>query len=183
MAKLSSQFYAAPSENASFVRDVMASHPVKVGLVHKVPFSLERVAVGARLADGSVAGADWVVFAIEEFDDSSRDVRGFRDAHPDALTLELGRLDESGLRESWLHAKSESAEAMAIWRRVARELRGRTYSGVVALDETSGEPGPMLPAWRCTEGARELFVKGVRILPVAGKTRLAILKRPKPAAE
>ena len=178
MAKLSNQFYATPSEITSFVRDVMGKHRVETALIHKSPFSVERVASDERLSESSVGGADWVVFTTGAVDDSAADVRAFRLAHPGAMTLEVGRLDEGGLRESWLHAQTDDAAAMAIWGRVARDLRGRTYAGVAAVDGTSGAIGPILRAWRCTVGARELYARGVGILPAAGTTRLAIVEHP-----
>lgn len=178
MAKLSSQFYATPSEVASFVRDVVGKHRVEKALVRKVPFSVEQVVSEEQLSESSVRAADWVVFTLAAIDESPADVPAFRRAHPDAMTLEVGRFSEAGLQESWLHAQSENATAMAVWGRIARDLRGRTYAGVAAVNATSGVIGPILRAWRCTVGARDLYARGVRILPAAGTARLAIIEPP-----
>jgi len=177
VAKLSTQFYATASEVTLFVQDVIRKHHVEATLVHKVPFSIERVTSHDQLSESAVAAADWVVFTTEPIAESAHP-SGFRLAHPDAMMLEVGRLDGSGLRESWLHALSESASAMALWSRVARDLRRMTYAGVAVVDGTTGAIGPVLPAWRCTAGARDLYLRGVTILPAAGKTRLAIVEPP-----
>jgi hypothetical protein len=145
MAKLSSQFYAAPWEIAAFVRQVVQRFELDVCLVRKAPFKLRRVSGPLELA------------------------------YPDALTLEVGTLRDEGLRESWLRARTENAAAMKRWRQVARALASITYAGVVAVDPSTGVDGPPLGAMRCTAAARELNARGVRVLPGVGSTLLRLI--------
>lgn len=178
MAKLSSQFYATPAELADFVRGVLRRYRVSAGLVRKHPFRIDPVEPGADLTDDAVGIADWVVFAVEPIEGEVTSAKALETTVPDALTLEVGRLDEHGLRQSWLRAMGDNEAAMKLWARVARDLRTITYAGVTAVDPATGVRGPASRTVRCTPGARELDARGVRILPAAGTTSLRLTDPP-----
>jgi hypothetical protein len=175
MAKLSSQFYAAPWEIAAFVRQVVQRFELDVCLVRKAPFKLRRVSGPQGLSDEAIAAADWVVFSVGAMESGVENARSLELAYPDALTLEVGTLRDEGLRESWLRARTENAAAMKRWRQVARALASITYAGVVAVDPSTGVDGPPLGAMRCTAAARELNARGVRVLPGVGSTLLRLI--------
>lgn len=174
MTKLSSQFYATPAEVADFVRGVLRRYRVWAGLVRKHPFRLDPVEPGADVDDDAVAVADWVVFTLAPVESEVASAKELGALAADALTLEIGRVDDDGLRQSWLRAMTENDAAMKVWGRVARDLRAITYAGVTAVDPATGVPGPVSRTLRCTSGARELDARGVRILPAAGTTLLRL---------
>ncbi len=178
MAKLSSQFYATPGEVAEFVRGVLRRYRVSAALVRKNPFRLDHVGPCAELSDDAVAIADWVLFAVEPIEGEVMSAKALETTVPAALTLEVGRLDEDGLRQSWLRAMGDNEAAMKLWGRVARDLRAITYAGVTAVDPATGVRGPASRTVRCTPGARDLDARGVPILPLAGTTCLRLTDPP-----
>jgi hypothetical protein len=95
----------------------------------------------------------------------------FLSRNPDALILDIGRQSESGLKESWLSARTDNKEAISTWRRLAKKLRAMTRTGVTAVNPKTGATA-RLKDHRFSEGAKLLESEGFPMLPVAGSARL-----------
>ncbi|NLS93288.1 MAG: hypothetical protein GXX96_14120 [Planctomycetaceae bacterium] len=91
----------------------------------------------------------------------------FADKNPDHLRIEIGRLTENGLEQSWLTARTEDLQALSLWKRIANRLRKRTRSGVMAVNRETGVSVPMR-SFRYSPGAKALEVDGVAMLPPQG---------------
>jgi len=92
----------------------------------------------------------------------------FVDLNPNSLFLSVGRMAEAGLEESCLATPIASDESIEeLWRELSKLLRGMTSSGAVAVNSDTGAKANARNH-RFTEGARALFLAGVKIFGAAG---------------
>jgi hypothetical protein len=98
----------------------------------------------------------------------------FEIANPDGLVIDLGRLTEDGLRESWLATRTDNPHAIKAWRLIARDLKQRTKSGVVGVNRLTGKSS-VHASERYSRGAEQLAEKGIPMLPITG-TKGPIIK-------
>jgi len=109
---------------------------------------------------------------------SAASMNSFADLNPNRLTLEIGRLTTSGLKESWLTAKAREGELSTQWKEIAKKLRASTHTGVQAINPNTGKRS-QLKSHRYTSGALAIQECGHAILPAAGNAiiRLGINQR------
>jgi hypothetical protein len=93
----------------------------------------------------------------------------FIEKNPSYLILNIGRLTEKGLKESWLSGTTQDPQLIKVWKKIAQKLKNKTSSGLWAVN-------PMLNTKafyknvRFTVGASDLSKKGTKLLPTAGWT-------------
>ena len=101
----------------------------------------------------------------------------FLDVNPGTMVLQIGRLTNEGLQESWLACKTDDAKSMARWKRAARELRTKTDAGASSFNPKTGLRGRSR-SHRFSPQAIELSRSGIAMLAVGGTTILHPLVEP-----
>jgi hypothetical protein len=91
----------------------------------------------------------------------------FEDKNRDDLTLDVGRLTEAGLAESWLAARTEDVPALAIWRSIVKDLKSETLAGVTAINRQNGISA-YYPADRYSPAAAAMEANQIPMLPLVG---------------
>lgn len=92
------------------------------------------------------------------------------DANPGHLTLEVGRLEAEGLRQSTMTATA-SPEILARWKTLSRRIKSITKAGATAVNPETGATS-RAREYRYTEGAKRLADEGTPMLPLAGGARI-----------
>jgi hypothetical protein len=90
--------------------------------------------------------------------------------NPDALVLDVGRLTDLGLKQSWLSCKTDDEISLKKWKKISEIIKKNTLSGAVAVNPKTGESSPS-KSHRYTIGAKEMLQSGIEMLPVAGFVR------------
>jgi hypothetical protein len=171
MADISIQFHAHPDELEQFVSEWARKYRLNLVGVELKPFRVFRVG-DTRLDLASNLSIQRIAFFASNPDLSVNTPNEFSDQNPDKLLLAIGRLEERGLRESWLTAKEDS-QNFPIWKKIAKELKTVTQAGAVAVNPATGAKSK-LRTHRYTKGAKALEQEGMDILPVAGSAKLKL---------
>lgn len=168
MADISIQFHATPDELLAFAKQAVADFGLHVVAMRFFPFEaveVDRGRLDSLFVDASpfrrlAFSLGVPVLPVEHELD-------FADKNPDHLRLDVGRRETSGLRESWLTARTDNPEALAAWKKVAKRLRDTTTKGATATNPRTGATGPAR-GHRFTAGARTLEAGGVPMLTNTG---------------
>lgn len=168
MADISIQFHALPKELRDFVRQfVQEFHPHVVALRFR-PFAAREVS-GADLDDcfSEESPCHRLHFTTGEPVLPVEHELDFGDKNPSSLRLDIGAPRKDGLEQSWLSARTDDPTALAVWKKVAKRLKGMTVGGATAINPDTGASGPA--KWhRFTEGARRLDANGTNLVSLTG---------------
>jgi len=177
MADLSIQFHALPAEAIQFALDVVRDFDVSPLAIRVRPFGAQPIddpnELGLILQEGGVSR---VVFCFGKPSLLALDESGFIKLNPDSLRLDIGKLTEQGLRQSWLSARTENREAMALWKKIAARLRSATNAGAMAINPATGAKC-VIKDYRYTANAKIMSESGLRMLPIAGSSILKFGQR------
>jgi hypothetical protein len=97
----------------------------------------------------------------------------FIDKNEGVLILSIGRLISAGLDESCLSTTTDDIEKLAIWKKVASDLRKQTKVGAQVVNPETGATS-FSRSHRYTAGAKTLGDGGVAILPASRRNRLRL---------
>lgn len=87
----------------------------------------------------------------------------FIEKNPDFVFLDLGKLGAKGLEESWFAGKTDNVELLAVWKKLARQLKKITKAGLWATNiDLSGKV--FYRDFRYTTSACKLSQDGVKLL-------------------
>jgi hypothetical protein len=139
MSDISIQFHATPKELNSFVEEWVRDLSLNVVAVHISPFqasTIGEIELGSLLFNDSNTHS--LIFTMDEPALVASSVNDLFESNPDKLRLDVGKLDEAGLNQSWLSARTENFGALAAWNEIARRLKAVTHSGVL---EAAKQPG------------------------------------------
>lgn len=167
MADISIQFHAALKELISFTSECVREFGLHVTAIRFHPFEtvvVEPARLGEIIADSSIRR---LALTLSLPVIGAKTLNRFLDQNPNAMLLDLGRLSDAGLKESWLTARTSEADALRAWKQIAGKLKETTRAGAVAVNPQTGASSK-LKTHRCTAGARALQGQGVKMLPAAG---------------
>lgn len=173
MPDISIQFHSLPQELVELIRQFSDEAQPRLVSFCKRPFRSETFEVG--LLDKIFEDPEtWrVVFTAAAPILGGDSSLAFMDSNPDCLILEIGRLTEAGLGESWLSARTSDAATAARWQLLAKRLRQITKAGALAVNPDTGATS-RLRNHRYTDGALRLAQANVPILPGAGGTLIRL---------
>jgi hypothetical protein len=179
MPNISIQFYATPMEILSLVKEAIVNFKLHAVAMRFRPFEAREVdpaELDSYFSDSSefrrwAFTVDTPYLHVEHELDHN-------DKNPDHLRLQVGKLNTSGLEESWLSCRTDNEPSYCIWKMIAKKLKKMTLSGVTATNRLTGESGEYKSV-RYTIGAKALEHQGVIMLPTVGPkgpiTKLGLL--------
>lgn len=168
MADISIQFHALPEELRDFVRQAVSDYGLHVVAIRFPPYEaieLDPDQLDEAFADSSPY--DQLTFTVHKPRLPAKGNMELWDKNPDALNLQFGRGTENGLVESHLLARTENAAALAVWKKIAKRLKGMTEKGALAVQPKTGATGSARDH-RYTAGAKALEASGVAMLTITG---------------
>ena len=167
MADISIQFYAIGQEIGTWLEEWLHIHGATLVAMTFHPFSVKEVeSQGIREALRDQAVRQLCLFVAKP----KLDVRyksDFEHANPDRLMLGIGSLTEEGLHESWLACRTDNADALKSWRRIAKDLKAKTKAGVTGVNRQNGVSA-FYKSDRYSHGAKELEDAGTPMLSITG---------------
>jgi hypothetical protein len=171
MTDLSTQFHAVLDELMALVSTFVHENSIYITAIRFPPFrafQVDKANVESLFLDNSI---ERIALTLRPPTLPASGMNDFLDHNGDALILDIGRQSDAGLKESWLTARTNDANALRTWRTLAKRLRAMTKTGVVAVNPQTGAT-TRLREHRFSEGAKSLEAAGVPMLPVAGSARL-----------
>jgi hypothetical protein len=170
MADLSIQFHALPDEIVPLVCSFVDEVHVSVSAIKYQPF----VVTPINTADLSIVLRDVevrrVAFTLVSPALPARGMNEFLDRNPDAMLLDVGKVLDAGLQESWLTARTRDASTLGIWRKLSKRVLAATATGAIAVNPKTGATAPA-KGHRFSTGAKAMDRAGVPMLPAAGTAR------------
>lgn len=168
MTDISIQFHALPEELRDFVKQCVADFGLRVVAIRYRPFEAVELD-GDRLNEPFLDSSTHrrLQFTLGTPTLPATDELDFGNKNPDALRLDIGERSKNELRESWLSARTENASALAIWKKIAKRLRGITEKGTLGIQPDTGVTRPVR-LHRYTAGAKALEASGVPMLTITG---------------
>ena len=76
--------------------------------------------------------------------------------NPNYLSVDIGELNDSGLKESCMSGKTDNVALLRVWKKFARDLRKESSTGLWAVNPVTGDRGFYKNA-RYTKGASYLL--------------------------
>ena len=168
MADISIQFHALPEELLSFTREFMADFALYVVAMRFFPFEANIIPFG-NLSDvfSPDSSSRELAFTLTQPVLPVNNNIDFYDKNPDSLRLDIERVTNNELRQTWLTCRTDNSVAFGVWRKIAKRLKSSTLSGVVVVDPNTGA-AVSSRSFRYTTGAKGLALAGVTMRPTAG---------------
>jgi hypothetical protein len=160
-----------PAEIADFLTKVAADSSLWLTELGGRPFAARPWCGDANSITGDMSEISAIAVTLVEPVLHGRSIHEFHKSNADMLAVEIGRVTESGLKESWLWGTSDAPLTMKVWKRIARQLTALCTAGGVAENLNTGARGSA-GNHRFSSGARLAYSKGIRLLPVAGHVAL-----------
>ena len=168
MPDISIQFYAAPDELLSFVMEVMRDYALHAVTMRYRPFEAKAVDISnlESLFAPSSEFRRWA-FTVDTPRLPVEHELDHADKNPDHLRLDVGKLSDGSLEESWLSCRTQNMVVYSIWKKIAKRLKDRTLAGITARNRQNGIQSEYRQ-FRYSQGAKELEDQGVTILAHVG---------------
>jgi hypothetical protein len=180
MADISIQFHALPDEVVYFAEEIVRDFSLYLAGMRSFPFDVKQVCDLPCRVPGSVVEFcktmpeyKRLAFTLARPVVTVKSELDFADKNPDYLRLDVGKLVAKGLEQSWLSARTDSKEAIEIWKKVAARLRKVTKQGVLAINPKTGATS-IIKSFRYTPKAKALESQGIAALPFAGTALLKL---------
>jgi len=173
LSDISIQFHALPDELAALAETMAGELGLHAVCVKFFPFAVAEVPrdrLGETIRSGSCGR---IAFTLGPPALGATTQKDFGEANPAALILDVGAESESGLKQSWLAARTLSAPMPDAWRTFAARLRKLTEAGALAVAPEGGA-STYLRNHRFTPGAKARNDEGLKMLPVAGVATLQL---------
>ena len=167
MAGVDINFHATPDEISAWLREWMQREQFHLVALHLNPLMAREVQPVDIPAMVREKAFDRLSLILSPPDLTLKYQSDFDETHFDQLALYVGRLSEDGLGESWIAGDTDNADAMRVWRRIAKDLKKMTNAGVTATNRHNGVSA-FYKSHRYTEGAKTLESQGVYMIPFQG---------------
>jgi hypothetical protein len=169
MADISIQFYATTEELADWIAEWGETGEIALAVMTHSPFTVAAAVPREIPSLIGKAAVRWIGMfpAAVPADLRVRSMYDFVGCNDGVLVLEIGRHLDAGLYESWLACRTENPGALAKWRRIGRDLKKRTTSGITAINRQNGVAA-FYKSTRFSNGAAELEAAGTPMVPTQG---------------
>ena len=140
MSDISIQLHAVPNELLDFAQEISNKHDLIVIAIQLFPFKTE--AVTSKQLDRlheMYPTHERFLFTLRAPNLVAKGWRDLLDKNPDCLRLDIGRLTDDGLGESWFVARTNDTSSFDIW------LEGGSvpHEGNIMIRMPNGFVGPV----------------------------------------
>jgi hypothetical protein len=168
MAKIGTQFHAAPDEILNFIKECSEEFHLHVAILRSFPtFSVNIL----HSTDGvkSISNSKTIRICLYQYepDLDANDQSEFFDKNPECLTITIGKYHDNQLGESSIGSLVQDANTLKMWKKIITKFKSNTYTGAWVVNSLSGEKA-FYKHHIYTEGARKLFLEGVKVVPFGG---------------
>lgn len=166
------QFFALPHEIKSCLRVWAESYHLSIGHISLSPIFIYK-ALNFDDVDSIIFESrndNYIVLSNSSIKIGSNKLADFENANPDALFIQVGQSSKHFLKESWMYSLHtlEDENSFKIWKNIVRDLKKTTFTGGWSIDEPTGIR-KYSKSIRYTDGAKQSFIQGIKVLPSIGK--------------
>ncbi len=176
MSTISIQFHVLPQELMSWLMEWTKTHNLHVVLLEHGPYKATPLSLEELCMLDIDDRTRRFSLTLGEPNLGADNSGAFSDLNPNRLTVDVGGLSDSGLRESWFTTRACDPVAIHVWKSLVADLKRRTKAGAIAVHPVSGATS-CLRNHRYSVGAFNIASTGTPILPAAGVTKLHLGKR------
>jgi hypothetical protein len=175
MAKIGTQFHAAPDEMINFIKDCMKEYNLYAVIIQSFPQFAAKLTnpVDVVLNNIPTLQTFMVTFYTYKPDLEADNQMDFLEKNPDGLHFYLGKYYENQLLESSIGSIVEDNDTLKIWKKIISKFKKNTYTGAWVVNHEMGTKG-YYKNRRYTEGAKKLFLTGVKILQFPGGNHIIL---------
>jgi hypothetical protein len=169
MGKVVTQFYSLPDELMAFAKFCQQKfHFRMVVMSNGLSLDAFELACVENLDDSPIEARriNTIVLGFDRPLTNVKDWFDFIGKNPEYLSVTIGELRDAGLEESSIMGKTEDAALLSTWKKVIREHRKLTRSGLWGINTFKGTKH-FHKGIRYTQGAAEISAKGVPLLSLA----------------
>jgi len=177
MSSLNLQFHALSVELVDIILAATKNETVHFVILGSAPFFAREVSPdGLRdevVSPSSGRMATALYLLRDAPDISASTSTQFYDRNPGGIVVDIGARTPAGLKQSRLSTITDNALTLALAKKIAKEVRKYTKSGVTAVNDESGATH-LNKSSRYTDGAKTLEESGCPMLPFAGGGKLVL---------
>jgi hypothetical protein len=169
MAKIGTQFHAAPDEIINFIKECMKEYNFYVVIIQSFPqFAVQLTNPFDEVLNNIPTRKTFkVAFYTYKPDLEADNQMDFLEKNPNGLHFYLGKYYENQLLESSIGSIVIDADTLKIWKKIIRKFKTNTFTGAWVVNPENGAKG-YYKHHRYTLEAKKLYLEGVKILPFAG---------------
>jgi len=167
--KIIIQFHATLEELLEYMNSVKSELGLFMTLMVLKPFILKEINDILSVDDLMLEGDIRIIITKEKPNIDASSPNNFYDLNPGSVGLHIGQLTGESLNESSLSFMSDDKDKIAIANKLASRLKKITKAGVTVVNPVNSAEANAR-SHRYTKGAKAMYDKGVKILPVAGNS-------------
>jgi len=169
MSKISLQFHATEKEILKLVEQIFDEKKLFLTFIKHRPFTVIGIKQPLDPVSSSlkIVEVDEICFSLDHPNIEAKSWGEYLDINADMLYLTVGKLTDKGLGETFLAGISSKPECLKIWRKIQKMIRSFTRTGAWVLNPKTNAKG-FYKNCRFSQGAFDLYQRGVKILPLAG---------------
>ena len=174
MKKHMIQFHAAPVELAELLSNLRKEIRFSMAIIGWRPFALTLIGESeeydfCNIADVAKNTDIRIALSCRKSLIAADSEGHFFDKNPDCVIIDIGEFSQNMLGESAISFMSSDLDAIEFVNKVISKLKKITSAGAIAVNPETGVEG-RVRTHRYTEGAKDLFVHGTKIMSIGGKT-------------
>ncbi len=172
MKSVNVQFFALPQEIKSCLKEWSEFYHLNVGHISLSPNFRYKV-LNPNDIDSIIFESEegnYFVLSTSKIKTEFTKLSEFENTNPDALFIQVGQFSKDFLKESWMYSLRtlEDKNSLKIWINIVNDLKKRTSAGGWGIYEPTGVR-KYYKNIRYTDGAKQSFKQGVKVLPSIGK--------------
>ena len=170
MSSINIQFYALPEELFCFAEKWIREFNFHIVALKSLPnFKAIEISSVSDLKELFISNGEvnTICLGFQPMDLFNHSSYDFHRRNPNYLSIDIGRLNTEGLRESALSGMTDEPDVLKVWKKLAKEIRNQSSAGLWAINPVT-QAKAFYKNVRFTAGAGEVAKRGTKLLPSAG---------------
>ncbi len=164
MRKMIIQFHATYEELVNYLNAVSHEFDLTMTAMMHFPFDLKNIESILSMDDISLDRSTCIILTKGKPNMDASLAGKFYDVNDGAITLQIGKLTDKGLKESALNFMSNDDSKIALAKKVFYKLKKITKVGGISVNSINGMKSDKTSWHRYTIGAKKLHDEGIKIL-------------------
>lgn len=177
MAKINFQFHAINDEVIKVIKKSVLQYNLYLVSIQLCPkFNCEIIRKEEfNEKEDIIYNSRMILLYNYEPNVSVKDYNDFLDKNNDSLIFEIGMQKEEELKESRISSITENKDTLKIWKDIVKRFKSTMLKGAWVVNPSNGAK-EYYKNHCYTSSAKELFQKGIEILPYAGWSKYILNK-------